>query len=64
VVPIAYYGFAWKSTDFCQLIAASEYPRSGLQVNYQSPGLGAGLIAVRKVVCEEPFHQIAQRVVP
>ena len=60
VVPIAYHGFAWKPSDFCQLIPANEYSRHDLAINYQSPGLGVALIAVRHSACEEQFHHNVQ----
>lgn len=59
-IPIAYYGFAWKPSDFCQLISADEPSKGSLAVDYQSPGLGAALIGVRNACVEEPFHQSMQ----
>jgi pimeloyl-ACP methyl ester carboxylesterase len=60
VIPIAYHGFAWKPSDFCQLLSASEYSNRNLAVNYQSPGLGVALIAVRHASCDEQFYQTLQ----
>jgi pimeloyl-ACP methyl ester carboxylesterase len=60
VVPINYHGFAWKPSDFCELILADDRSHSGLGVVYRSPGLGAALVAVRHASCDEPFHQVNQ----
>jgi hypothetical protein len=60
VVPISYHGFAWKPTDFCQLILAKESSENILAVAYEAPGLGANLIGLRKACVEEPFHQTMQ----
>lgn len=60
IVPINYHGFAWKPSDFCELILPEGRSRSDLAVNYRSPGLGTALVAVRHASCEEPFHQISQ----
>ncbi|MCC6126068.1 MAG: hypothetical protein IT426_13980 [Pirellulales bacterium] len=60
VIPINYHGFAWKPSDFSQLLLASDISGSGLAVNYRAPGLGVALIAIRHAACEEQFHQSAQ----
>ncbi len=54
-IPIAYYGFAWKRGDFCQVLPAGEIGTRDLLHHYYSPGLGAALVAVRQACGEEPF---------
>ena len=56
-VPIEYYGFAWKSYEFCQVLPASDAGWRGLQNYYRTCGLGVSLVAVRHGGCEELFYR-------
>lgn len=60
VIPLAYYGFAWKAADFSQLLSSQEYQDSSLTHHYQTPGLGASLVAVRHACHEEPYYRPQQ----
>jgi pimeloyl-ACP methyl ester carboxylesterase len=59
-VPITYYGFAWRPSDFCQVVPASEFLGRDLQHHYRAPGFGTSLVAVRYARCEEPFFRTTQ----
>jgi len=54
-IPIEYFGFAWKSNEFCQVHLASDFAQNDLQNNFQSSGLGVSLVAVRQGNGQEMF---------
>ncbi len=58
-IRIAYYGFAWKPRDFCQVVAASEFENGELQRRYGTDGLGIPLVVLRRASGEEPFYPAA-----
>jgi len=60
IVPIAYYGFAWKPADFCQVLPAADFDRDDLLHYYYTPGIGTSLVAVRQASCEEEFFRPRQ----
>jgi pimeloyl-ACP methyl ester carboxylesterase len=53
-VPIRYFGFAWRPSDFSQLSAA-DVPTGEIAHRYVRPGLGIPLLGARVAPCEEPF---------
>jgi pimeloyl-ACP methyl ester carboxylesterase len=57
VVPIAYYGFAWRPGDFCQLFPAEDFQSRDIAVSYRWAGLGTPLVAVRNAPHEELFFR-------
>jgi pimeloyl-ACP methyl ester carboxylesterase len=56
VVPIAYHGFPLPPREFCELHAADKFPRNDLARYYESPGIGATLVAIRQTCNEQPFY--------
>lgn len=60
VIPIAYYGFAWRPADFCQLLSAEEYRDSALAHHYRTPGLGVSLVALRLSRQEDSYYRPRQ----
>ena len=58
-IRIAYFGFAWKPRDFCQVVAASEFRNGELQRHYGTDGLGIPLVVLRRASGEEPFYPAA-----
>ena len=59
-VPITYYGFAWKPSDFCQVLPAADFDHDGLRHYYYTPGIGTSLVAVRQASHEEEFFSPRQ----
>ncbi len=59
-IPISYYGFAWRPSDFCRVVPASEFQGRDLQRHYRAAGLGTCLVAIRSACCEEPFLRLTQ----
>ncbi len=59
-IPITYYGFAWRPSDFCRLTPANEFLGRGLQRHYRAPGLGMSLVAIRLTRYEERFLRATQ----
>lgn len=60
IVPITYYGFAWKPSDFCQLLPAADFERNDLRHYYHTPGIGMSLVGVRQAACDEEFFRSRQ----
>ncbi len=60
VVPISYYGFAWKPADFCQVHPAADFDDHDLQHHYYTPGIGLSLVAVRQASCAEAYFRPRQ----
>lgn len=60
VVPIAYHGFPLPPREFCELHAADKFPRDGIDRFYESPGIGASLVAIRQTCDEQPFYPLKQ----
>ena len=60
VVPITYYGFAWRPTDFCQVLPAAEFNHHDLRHHYATRGIGASLVAVRQACYDEEFFHRRQ----
>ena len=61
-VPIAYYGFAWKPADFCQVLPAADFGPDDLLHYYYTPGIGTSLVAVRQASCDEEFFRRAANI--
>jgi len=53
-VPIRYFGFAFKPSDFSRLSAA-DVPTGEIAQRYVRPGIGIPLLGERVSPCEEPF---------
>ncbi len=60
VVPISYYGFAWKPSDFSQVLPATGFNDRDLEHYYHTPGVGMSLVAVRQAGCDETYFQQRQ----
>ncbi len=57
VVPIRYFGFAWRPDDFSRLASAEQTTRD-IAHHYRSPGLGLPLIGERVAACpQETFFR-------
>lgn len=56
VVPIAYYGFAWQPSEFCELSPAGDFQRHDIARHYRAEGLGVALIATRQSCGAEPYY--------
>jgi pimeloyl-ACP methyl ester carboxylesterase len=54
-IRVVHTEFAWKPSDFCQVIAAAEYRGQEPQRHYRAPGLGTSLIVLRRLPFDEPF---------
>ena len=50
VVPIRYFGFAWRPDEFSRLVSAEQTNRD-IAHHYNSPGLGLPLLAERVASC-------------
>lgn len=59
-IPIAYYGFAWKPDEFCQVLAADEFSSRDIAHHYHTEGLGVALVMVRHAQCKESFYRSRQ----
>ena len=59
-IPIAYYGFAWKPGDFCQVLPAADFGPDDLRHYYHTRGIGTSLVAVRQAGCDEEFFRQRQ----
>lgn len=53
-VPIRYFGFAWRPSDFSRLSAA-DVPTGEIAHRYVRPGIGIPLLGERVMPCEQPF---------
>ena len=60
VVPIAYYGFAWKPQEFCQVFSAEDRVSRDIVHHYRTCGLGTCLVAIRQGCGEELFFPARQ----
>jgi len=60
IVPITYYGFAWKPSDFSQVLPAAKFDRHDLRHHYYTPGIGLSLVAVRQSSSDEEFYRPRQ----
>jgi pimeloyl-ACP methyl ester carboxylesterase len=53
VVPIRYFGFAWRPDEFCRLVSAEGETSRNIAHHYGSPGLGVPLIGERISACPQ-----------
>ena len=57
VIPVKHHGFAWKASDFCELLPAADFQDGKLATHYRISGLGTALVAVRHACGEQPFFR-------
>jgi len=60
LVPVNFYGFAWRPEDFDSLLPARDIRADAVARRYVTPGLGAALVALRISRREEQFFREKQ----
>jgi hypothetical protein len=60
VVPISYYGFAWKPNEFCQVLCSGDCEIHGIARHYRTSGVGVSLVAIRQACGDDPHYSPLQ----
>lgn len=55
-VPIRYFGFAWRPSDFSRLVEAGQFHTRAIAHDFATAGLGHSLVAVRVASCPDELY--------